>query len=285
MDCVHILLEMCAANLKNIHTNGKNAGPTRVYEVSVCRRLILHSTPGDHGKKVDKDIVRSDLFVDAVLNRAPFTNFAYKLHNENGHLAETKGAWLLVDNGYHHWTILMHPEKMPTKTQQAWTDITESVRKDVECTFGILKKRYNILKVGLRYHRTRHADDIFRTCCAMHNQLLFLDGFHTEWSRIGQNSAQDEKELDDNAINAYDDDDQNADADIDAAVSALSSRGAPRVNALWRENAMGARELLTLEDVKNVAEHKDYKAKKTALINHFNYIYSQGFLDWQRAKN
>jgi hypothetical protein len=48
----------------------------------------------------------------------------------------------------------------------------ESMRKDVECTFGILKGRWQILKSGNRLLGAECDDDIFLTCFALHNWLL-----------------------------------------------------------------------------------------------------------------
>ncbi len=48
----------------------------------------------------------------------------------------------------------------------------ESVRKDVECTFGILKKRWKVLNSGFKYHKIVKCKQIFITCCVLHNFLL-----------------------------------------------------------------------------------------------------------------
>ena len=55
------------------------------------------------------------------------------------------------------------------------------IQKDVECTFGILKGRFIILKAEIRLHGVDIADDIRMTCCAMHNILLENDGLIDEW--------------------------------------------------------------------------------------------------------
>ena len=55
------------------------------------------------------------------------------------------------------------------------------MRKDVECTFGILKKRWSILKTGINTQGNT-ADKIWKTCCALHNMLLVADGLDDEWS-------------------------------------------------------------------------------------------------------
>ena len=60
----------------------------------------------------------------------------------------------------------------------------ESMRKDVECTFGILKGRFRILKAGIMLHGVDVADSIWLTCCALHNMLLEIDGITGEWDGI-----------------------------------------------------------------------------------------------------
>jgi hypothetical protein len=48
----------------------------------------------------------------------------------------------------------------------------ESVRKDVECTFGILKKRWKILNNGLLYRDIKVCEKIFVTAVCLHNMLV-----------------------------------------------------------------------------------------------------------------
>ncbi len=42
----------------------------------------------------------------------------------------------------------------------------------MECTFGILKKRWRILNNGLEYRDIHVCEKIFVTCCCLHNFLL-----------------------------------------------------------------------------------------------------------------
>ena len=49
----------------------------------------------------------------------------------------------------------------------------ESVRKDVECTFGILKKR-RTLNNGLNYRDITTCERVFNACCCLHNFMLDL---------------------------------------------------------------------------------------------------------------
>jgi Plant transposon protein len=59
----------------------------------------------------------------------------------------------------------------------------KSMRKDVECTFGILKGRFRILKTGIRLKSFQVVDDIWFTCCALHNYLLEADGPRKQWTK------------------------------------------------------------------------------------------------------
>jgi hypothetical protein len=55
------------------------------------------------------------------------------------------------------------------------------MRKDVECTFGIMKGRFRVLKTGVRLHGIEATDKIWLTCCALHNFLLEEDGLDEQW--------------------------------------------------------------------------------------------------------
>ena len=56
------------------------------------------------------------------------------------------------------------------------------MRKDVECTFGVMKKRFRILKVPSTFKTAAVISNVCRTCCVLHNMLLDHDGLTT----IGQ---------------------------------------------------------------------------------------------------
>lgn len=51
----------------------------------------------------------------------------------------------------------------------------------MECTFGILKSRFRILKTGFRIRDRAQINNVWRTCCALHNLLLDVDGRAELW--------------------------------------------------------------------------------------------------------
>ena len=65
----------------------------------------------------------------------------------------------------------------------AWSHVAcrmpmRAMFKDVECTFGIMKGRFRILKLPFQFNDAAKIDAIFKTCCVLHNMLLFHDGLH-----------------------------------------------------------------------------------------------------------
>ena len=81
------------------------------------------------------------------------------------------------------------------RDQARWSEWLESMRKDVECVFGILRGRFRILKAGIRMHGVDVADSIWLTCCALHNWLLEKDGHTSEWD--GNKGLFDEEDNED----------------------------------------------------------------------------------------
>ena len=70
----------------------------------------------------------------------------------------------------------MCPFKTTNKEVLAlWSKRLESIRKDVERCFGVLKKRFRVLKVSMQFREAKFMENIFFTCCVFHNMLLYHD--------------------------------------------------------------------------------------------------------------
>ena len=173
-DACHVGMLNCYHQLR-IHNSGfKMSMPTRTYNLTANhRRRILFTTTGHPGRWNDKTLVRFDKFVmnvkyGKILSR---NIFGLLSRNKEGEVIERKysGVWLIVDNGYHSWSVTIPPFKTPqTYAEQRWSKWIESMRKDVECTFGILKGRFRVLKNGIRLRGPANTDKIWLTCCSLH---------------------------------------------------------------------------------------------------------------------
>ena len=52
----------------------------------------------------------------------------------------------------------------------------ESVRKDIECFFGMLKQRFRFLLNPIQYHSFTDIECDFKCCCILHNMLISNNG-------------------------------------------------------------------------------------------------------------
>jgi len=126
--------------LLNVHT-GKEGYPTRVYEVTVNhQRRILSCTAGLPGTASDKTVCRSDGFIEVLRSDPLYANLEFSIGSEATGQLNFKGVYLISDAGYPQERLFQAPSKHPSSSEDiVFSARLESVRKDVEDTFGILK--------------------------------------------------------------------------------------------------------------------------------------------------
>ena len=186
-DATHVTMNRCPILRSNEHTGKKQDLPSRTYNICVNhRRQILHTTRGHPARWNDKTLALFDGFLMKIKKGTLYNDNVFWLneYNEEGVVVLKKynGAWLLCDNGYQNWSTLIAPMKDALLfTEVRWSKWVESVRKDVECTFGIMKGRFRILKIGIRIHSIKSVDQLWCTCCALHNMFLINDGLNNNW--------------------------------------------------------------------------------------------------------
>lgn len=182
-DCVHIAWDRCPYKLRFEYT-GKAHYPTVSFEVTCTHsRRILACSKGFPGSTNDKTIATFDEFIQGMKNGKLFGDCEFKVMvGENGEEEILKGLYLLVDNGYQKWRCLINPDKFCVDIDTAtFARHLESVRKDIECTFGILKGRFRILKIPILFQSHAVIENIFKTCCVIHNMILTEDGLDSRW--------------------------------------------------------------------------------------------------------
>jgi hypothetical protein len=188
MDASHVEHSRISYKHRQAHLSFKLPFTARTYNL-VCnhRRRIFCTTEGHPARWNDKSLVRFDLLAAALHEgSSALCDLEFELYAYDGEEVikeKYKGGWLLVDNGYLNWGVTVPPLK-ESNTMAEWrfSKWLESMRKDVECTFGILKGRWRVLKAGIRVHGTEAADNIWKTCCALHNWLLEIDGIAEDYS-------------------------------------------------------------------------------------------------------
>ena len=172
-----IVHEMCAWRLRRIHKGGKSKHPTRTYNMAVNHRWRIPGlTRGHSGSWNDKTVVLFDDFLMDIKRGKILQDNEFELlerHGDGVVRVKYQGMWVVVDNGYHNWSTTVPPFKNTNiRDEIRWSECLESMRKYVECAFGIMKGRFRILKTGFRLHSTESVDMIWLTCCALQTCYL-----------------------------------------------------------------------------------------------------------------
>ena len=183
VDCVHVGWDQCPVQYKNMYS-GKEGYPSVAYEVICTSRKFIQSVSAGHpGARNDKHIVRTDKSVMELLDGNGWLNsHTWETQDCNGRTKVNKGMNLICDGGYHRWPCMMFPIKSGAAGSPLlkWGRNVESIRKDIECVFGSLKKRFYYLKQFNRSRKQSTIDNAFTTCCIIHNLLLENDGWLDE---------------------------------------------------------------------------------------------------------
>ena len=187
-DGVHVEWNNCPAKWR-IECTGKEGYPTIAFNVSILHnKEIIHGTSWTGGATNDQTQARYDeLFQKLRWDQeklAPNELLKYKLLDEKGELVEWIGLYAIVDGGYFAWRCLQAPLRDAAGDDGArWSERLESVRKSVEMTFGIMKKRFKVLRNAMLFRDPKYIEKVFRACCTLHNLLLRYDRLDTMGQR------------------------------------------------------------------------------------------------------
>ncbi len=187
-DCTHITTERCEYNLKNNYLGAKNSHTTCTFNLTCNHRWqILHTTCGGPGRWNDMTMVRFDTFLTDIRAGRILTGNEFELlsYDKEGNTVTVwyNCVYVIVDNGYLSWSCTVPPLSVTNKIDEThWSRWVESMRKDVECMFGILKGRWRILNSGVCIYGVDKVDEIWLTCRVLHNWLLDIDGLSNKWN-------------------------------------------------------------------------------------------------------
>jgi hypothetical protein len=260
-DCTHVYWGRCPAQLMNVYT-GKEKSPTISYQVTVNHsRYIMHVTSGHPGARNDKTIAKMDTFVQQMHSKQILHDVEFNLFKADGTTHTVRGAYLITDNGYARWRIMQCPTKSGFSIlEMLWSARLESVRKDVECTFGILKGRFRILSGTVLFKLQSNVDNVFVACCILHNMNLIEDERHVAWKNPENWEVAEEGD----------------DDDLREGRELRRLRG----RYLHKENHVAISEV-PIVNIENDEEADDnYYDFRAALIEHFIYCRSNGGNDW-----
>jgi hypothetical protein len=166
MDVVHVKWTSCPTGDHN-RAKGKGGYPSLAFQciADFIRRILAVYGP-QFGTRNDKEIVKDDPNVHFV-RTGWYKDVLWNYYTAEGRVEQDRGAYLICDNGYLRWPTSICPYAGCENSSLEGFFLTnlESVRKDVECTFGILKKRRQVLNDGLVYRDINKCEKIFNACC------------------------------------------------------------------------------------------------------------------------
>ena len=148
----------------------------------------------------------------------------------------------------------MCPSKHTARTQLAfWSERLESVRKDSEKLFGVMKKRFRVLKVPLLIRDVEVINNLFVTLSVLHNILIKHDKEFTD--REGRlNTRNHQKKQRYVTLNR-----------VRMQLRAIDDWSVRGHNWRWEYNR----------------EHeKDFNRKRNKLAEHMYHLYLTGQLEW-----
>ena len=279
IDATHLKWSMCPKSLSNI-CSGKESFPSIAYQVVVDHsRRVLHITQGMYGSLNDITITKYDAFCMDVKQEKRFKDVEFSIIDENEIARICKGVYFICDGGYPKDPYLINPFGARSDMAEVyWSEWLESVRKDVECTFGVLKARFRILRNGMRFHKKIVVDAVMITCCILHNMLLHCDGLDMsqwnndeDWENIDPNAGEEED------IEVIDDVDlvpiTNLDTEHAPAIPYATLR--TLIPDSYRSAVITSAELIQ-RDMSN------HKMKRRRLVRHFASQYKNGKLEWPK---
>jgi hypothetical protein len=151
-----------------IYTGGDIKHTTIILEVVASHdRWIWHAFFGVSDSNNDTNVLnQSPLFIDVIRGRTPKVTFT--VNGREHHM-----GYYLTDGIYHSWPVFMKGVPVPQQEKHRFFSMKQaSMRKDVECTFSLLKKRFNILAIPGWSYSQRILDLIMHACIILHNMII-----------------------------------------------------------------------------------------------------------------
>jgi hypothetical protein len=174
VDIVHVKWSNCPSGDYN-RAKGKESYPSLGFEcISDFDRRICNVYGPSFGSRNDKHVVKNDVGVRSVADDW-YSSVQWRYFNDRGDIQTEEGAYLICDNGYLQWPTLICPfmrSETNGEYEKCFCTNLESVHKDVECVFGILKGRFSYLDHGFKHRRILVCQKVFVTCCVLHNMML-----------------------------------------------------------------------------------------------------------------
>ena len=167
IDCMHWICKNCPVVCQGqFHDKDKNR--SIILEVIADQSLwIWHAFFGLPGGNNNINVLDRSHLVSNML-RGEGRDLSFHV---NGHVYHR--FYLLAHGIYPPWTCFVQPIHEPIgEMKEHYTKCQEGARKDVECAFGVLQARFEILKNLVRQLNLGTIEDIILACIILHNMII-----------------------------------------------------------------------------------------------------------------
>jgi hypothetical protein len=173
IDCIHIGWDRCPSEWRPVFIGKAEGYPSSVYQVIDNRHKIQAVPQGHPGARNDKTIVRLDKAVAVLKPKNRWLGAMPWIVTIASGMKKFFRYNLICNGGCLRWPCLVTGIK--DDINHAMRKIAQklgSIWKDIECTFGGMKKRFKWLKNWNVLSKQANIDNVFTTCCILHDIIL-----------------------------------------------------------------------------------------------------------------
>ena len=169
-DCKHFTWGNCPMRWAGQHKGHSEGGKkTLILEAIADHRKYLWAVNfGDAGSLNDLNVLDKSSIVGSLLTGD--LSLKTDVYSLNGNPRDW--MYLLVDGIYPEWSIFVNTFSNPTEPdKKTFAKHQEKVRKDIECAFGIMVKRFHVLGRPLRGWYVEDLRNLIHACTILHNMI------------------------------------------------------------------------------------------------------------------
>ena len=170
-DCKHFVWHRCPTVWAGQHKGHAEGGKKTLILESMAdyKRYIWYANFGDAGSLNDINVLDKSSIVGSML--AGTFNLNCSDYTLNGRVRDW--MYFLADGIYPEWSIFVKTYSEPhDQSSKVFATCQEEVRKDVECAFGIIVQKFQILQRPLKNWYVDDIKDLLDCCITMHNMTI-----------------------------------------------------------------------------------------------------------------
>jgi len=170
-DCKHFVWHRCptvwAGQHKGHHEGGKKS--LILESLADYKRYIWYANFGDAGSLNDINVLDKSSIVGSMLEGT--FDVTCEEYTVNGRVRDW--MYFLADGIYPDWAVFIKTYSEPhDEPSKVFATRQELVRKDVECAFGIIVQKFQILQRPLRNWYHYDIKDLLDCCVILHNMAI-----------------------------------------------------------------------------------------------------------------